>query len=75
MRSQNSGRLEDYFSTNFESMHKDIECVFGILKVRWTILDKGFKYRDIVSCRKIFVAYCVVHNMMLDKMVREEKAP
>ena len=75
MRSHNSGRLEDYYSSNLESVRKDVECVFGILKARWTCLDKGFKYRDITHCRKIFVTCCVLHNMMLDEMVREEKAP
>ena len=44
MRSSNVGRLEDYFSCNLESVRKDIECVFGILKSRWTCLSKGFKY-------------------------------
>ena len=75
MRLHNSGRLEDYYSSNLESVRKDVECVFGILKARWTCLDKGFKYRDITHCRKIFVSHCVLHNMMLDEMVREEKAP
>ena len=75
MRSQNSRCFEDYFSANLESMHKGIECVFGILKLRRTSLDKGFKYCDVSSCRQIFVICCVFHNMMLDKMVREEKAP
>jgi hypothetical protein len=75
MRSQNSGRLEDYYSADLESMCKNVECIFGILKGRWTSLEKGFKHRNIASCRKIFVACCILHNMMLDKMVREEKAP
>ncbi len=74
MQSQNSGRLEDYYSANLESMRKDVECVFGILKARWTCLDEGFKYHDITCCRKIFVTCCVLHNMMLNKMVRDEKA-
>lgn len=28
-----------YFSTGIKNVHKDIECVFGILKKRWKILD------------------------------------
>ena len=36
MRSESAGtRLEDLFSTNLESVRKDVECVFGILKSRW----------------------------------------
>jgi hypothetical protein len=34
MRSHDGGWLEDYFSTNLESVRKDVECVFGILKIR-----------------------------------------
>ena len=40
-----NGRLYDYFLTNLESVRKDVECVFGILKGRWASLDQGFKYR------------------------------
>ena len=32
MGSQVNGRLEDYFSSKIESLRKDVECVFGILK-------------------------------------------
>lgn len=65
MRSVTNGRLEESFSANLESVRKDVECVFGILKTRWTSLDKGFKYRRIEIC------HCILHNMMLDEMVRE----
>ncbi len=27
--------LEGYFSLNLKSVHKDVECTFGILKKRW----------------------------------------
>ncbi len=30
-----SSTLEGYFSTNLESVRKDVECTFGILKKRW----------------------------------------
>ena len=60
--------LEGYFSTNLESVRKDVECVFGILKKRWKILDHGFQYRSISTCEKIFFTCCCLHNMMLDQM-------
>ncbi len=47
MGSKINGCLEDYFSLKVESLRKDVECVFGILKGRWTSLDKGFKYLDV----------------------------
>ena len=30
-----------YFSDNLESVRKDVECTFGILKARWRILEFG----------------------------------
>ena len=33
---------EGYFSTNIESVRKDVECTFGILKERWRILNNSF---------------------------------
>ena len=74
MWSCDGGHLEDYFSTSLASIRKDVECVFGMLKSRWGILDRGFKHWDITVCGKIFVTCCILHNMMLDLMVREEKA-
>ena len=70
-----NGRLEDYFSSKVESLRKDVECVFGILKERWEILDKGFKHRDVKTCGQIFLTCAVLHNMMLSKMVREGRPP
>jgi hypothetical protein len=49
-----------------------VECVFGILKERWCCLQQGFKYRDIKQCQEIFVTCCVLHNMMLDKMTKND---
>ena len=60
--------MEGYFSTNLESVRKDVECVFGILKKRWKILDHGFQYRSVAICEKIFFTCCCLHNTMLDQM-------
>ena len=73
MGSKSNGRLEDYFSSKVESLRKDVECVFGILKGRWASLDKGFKYLDVKTCGHIFMTCAVLHNMMLSEMVREGK--
>jgi hypothetical protein len=70
-----NGRLEDYFSSKVESLRKDVECVFGILKSRWASLDKGFKYLEVETCGHIFMTCAVLHNMMLSEMVREGKPP
>ena len=75
MRSEGSTPLESCFSSNVKSVRKDVECCFGILKGRWKSLDRGFQHRRIKICQHIFVACCVLHNMMLDEMVREEPPP
>ena len=75
MRSEGSSPLESCFSGNLESVRKDVECCFGILKGRWKSLDSGFNYRRIQVCQHIFVSCCVLHNMMLDEMIREEPPP
>ena len=75
MRSEGNTPLESCFSVNVESVRKDVECCFGILKARWKSLDFGFKHRRVQICQHIFVACCVLHNMMLDEMQREEPPP
>ncbi len=39
--------LEGYFLTNLESIQKDVECTFSILKKQRKVLNNGFHYRDI----------------------------
>ncbi len=33
-----------YFLSNIESVRKDVECTFGIIKKRWQILNNGLNY-------------------------------
>jgi hypothetical protein len=66
----NNATLEGFFLTNLESVRKDVECTFGILKKRWKVLNNGFKQRDIVKCEQILIACCVLHNFLLDQMLR-----
>ena len=49
-----------------ESMRKDVECTFGILKKRFTILDKGVEARNIGSADKVWMTCCALHNMLLE---------
>jgi hypothetical protein len=65
-----SASLEGYFSTNLESVRKDVECTFGILKKRWRVLNDGFYYHDINTCEKIFVTCCCLNNFLVDLMER-----
>ena len=61
---------EGYFTTHLESIRKDVECTFGILKKRWRILNHGFFYREVQTCEKIFVTCCWLNSFLLDLMER-----
>ncbi|EJK44351.1 hypothetical protein THAOC_37116, partial [Thalassiosira oceanica] len=66
------GSREGDFSDNLESVRKDVECVFGILKKRWKIIENGIRYRDIKIVEKVFLVCCMLHNMMLSEMETRE---
>jgi hypothetical protein len=61
-----------YFSSNLESVWKDVECTFGIIKKRWRILNNGLAYREIGDCEKIFWMCACLHNFLLDVMERND---
>ena len=47
-------------------MRKDIECLFGILKGRFSILRYGFRFHCISNCDKMWLTCCVLHNLLLN---------
>ena len=47
-------------------MRKDVECTFGILKKRWTILTKGVEARSIDSADQVWLTCCALHNFLID---------
>ena len=54
------------FSECLESMRKDVECFFGIMKGRFSILRYGFRYHTIEDCDKTWLTCCGLHNMLLE---------
>ena len=54
------------FSEWLESIRKDVECAFGILKGRWRVLKYGIKLHGIGNCDKIWLTCCAMHNMLLE---------
>ena len=48
-----------------ESMRKDVECTFGILKGRFTILKTGVKLHGFELTNQIWLICCALHNMLL----------
>ena len=59
-------RSEIRFSEWLESLRKDVECTFGILKSRWRVLKSGIRTHGISSCDKIWLTCCALHNMLLE---------
>jgi hypothetical protein len=53
------------FSEWLESMQKDVECTFGILKKRFSILKTGMRIRSIAQCDKVWCTCCALHNLLL----------
>ena len=59
-------RDEVRWSEWVESMRKDVECTFGILKGRWRILKTGVRLHSIESVDMIWATCCALHNMLLE---------
>lgn len=53
------------FSEWVESMRKDIECTFGIMKQRFHILKHGIRLHKIANSDKVWSTCCSLHNMLL----------
>jgi len=53
-----------------ESMRKDVECFFGILKGRWRILKVGMRFRGnaagLETVDNVWKTCCALHNWLLD---------
>ena len=54
------------FSNWIESMQKDVECAFGILKGRFRCLRYGIRLHGIHTCDKIWLICCALHNYLLE---------
>jgi hypothetical protein len=52
-------------SALLESVRKDIECVFGIMKRRYKMLKYGIRFRNMLDAEKLFVCCAFLHNMDL----------
>ena len=49
-----------------ESMRKDVECTFGIMKGRFRILKVGIRLQKIESVDRLWCTCCALHNMFLE---------
>ncbi len=49
-----------------ESMRKDVECTFGILKGRWRILKSGVRLHGVDAVDSVWLTCCGLHNWLLE---------
>lgn len=56
---------EQLWSCHIESVRKDIECTFGILKGRFRILRTAMNFQTQAAIDTVFYACCIMHNMNL----------
>ncbi|CAN0441290.1 unnamed protein product, partial [Pylaiella littoralis] len=52
------------FSKRLESVRKDVECFFGILKIRFRILKLAMTYQEQERIDYVFFTCCILHNML-----------
>jgi hypothetical protein len=57
---------ETRWSRQVESMRKDVECTFGILKSRWRNLKSGVYVNGVDKVDEIWLTCCALHNLLLD---------
>ncbi|CAM9763923.1 unnamed protein product, partial [Hapterophycus canaliculatus] len=55
---------ESRWSKALESVRKDVECFFGILKGRFRILKLGILFHDRDAIDYMFFTCCTLHNML-----------
>jgi len=49
-----------------ESIQKDVECTFGILKGRFCILKTGIRVHSLKTADQIWKTCCALHNWLLE---------
>ena len=63
---QLKGSDTEKWSSNVESLRKDVECTFGILKKRFSVLKNKSRFHNMEDLSYIFKACCILHNMIHD---------
>ena len=52
------------FSEWVESVRKDIECAFGILKGRFHFFKYCIRFQSVENCDNLFKTFCAIHNLL-----------
>ena len=70
---QSSSAQECLHSRWLESVRKDVECVFGILKTRFRCLKLPSRFHDLQILEDLFVTCAILHNMLLDDELEQRE--
>ena len=65
-KNQMEGCVEAKWSKNLESVRKDVECTFGILKKRFLFLKNPIQHHFPEGIEDAFVRCCCLHNLLHD---------
>jgi Plant transposon protein len=60
-----SDMAEVYWSEWLESIRKDVECTFGVLKARFRILHNSMRFHKKIVVVAVMITCCILHNMLL----------
>jgi Plant transposon protein. len=66
------GTALEKWSKTVESVRKDVECVFGILKKRFLLLKHPIRLHDPEQIQRAFLTCCVLHNILIDYDLYDE---
>lgn len=61
-----ANEMERRWSHWLESLRKDVECTFGILKGRWRILKTGIRLGGVEIADQVWRTCCALHNWLLE---------
>ncbi len=71
-KDQVEGTDLEAWSTQMETVRKDVECTFGILKKRFMFLKTPIRLRDPKQIENAFMTCCVLHNLLLEYDGRDD---
>jgi hypothetical protein len=66
------GTIAELWSDTVESIRKDVECVFGMLKKRFMILKHPMRFPKQQTIEMVFLACSVLHNALCEYDSRDD---
>lgn len=62
-KTQLVGSVTHRWSKWIESLRKDVECLFGILKQRFSCIKNRSRFHDKETIETVFICCCIMHNI------------